>query len=144
MKKTRLVYSIVTQSRCRNFFLIGSNATPQNCSRDDEKFAKARATRSETMCSSDNSLLEFIGAREDFRWNHDKSSPYRSEAKEIVETAAGRRSKVSLFFRISQVFVKGCGEHRWNASVICETKKAHWQRESHRMKEDLELHLMIQ
>ena len=96
------------------------------------------------MCSSDNSLLEFIGAREDFRWNHDKSSPYRSEAKEIVETAAGRRSKVSLLFKFSRVFEKGCGEQRWNASVICETNKTHWQKESHRMKEEVELLLMVQ
>ena len=64
-------------------------------------------------------------------------NPYRSETNGIAESAVRRAALL-----VQWASQKCGGERRWNASVICETYKTKWQTESHRMKEELELHLM--
>ena len=59
--------------------------------RYDGLFAKMRAARSEIWYYSHTfDSLKFIRACEDFSWNEDKSTPYRSETNGIAENAVRR------------------------------------------------------
>ena len=98
--------------------LIGSGATNEkrNRARDDEKFAKVRAARTETMFLFTQIIsLEFIRACEDLCWNHDKSTPYRSETNGITENAVRRVEDgtsallVQLVFFFSKVVGRSVG-----------------------------------
>ena len=58
--------------------------------RHDTKFATVLAALTTTRNNIFFSFLDFIGACEGSRWSHDKSTPFRSEANGIVETAVRR------------------------------------------------------
>ena len=145
VKRTNLVCSIVTQSWYRIFILIGfkttqrKNKIAQETMKRLQKFVQPDQIPS--IIRTDNSL-EFIRDCEDQCWNHDKSTPYRSEPMELPRTQFPGSQKVHLHLWFSWVIQKSGGEKQWNAYVVGETYKTNWQTESQRMKEDVKLQLM--
>ena len=73
--------------------------------------------------------LEPNRACDDLRWNHDKSTPYRSETDGIAENAVRRIEEGTSLCSSGSVGSIGqvVGEKQWNASVTCETSKTRWQ-----------------
>ena len=118
MRRRNFVCSIVTQFWCKTFILIGLNAT-------------LRRRKLRWTCNS----LEFTRAGEDFCWNHDKSTPYRSETSGIAESAVNTVKKGTS----APGSVRWWGEAR-ECFCYCESHKTSLQTESHRAKEHLELH----
>ena len=110
------------------FFLLDSKLPneKQNCARDDEQFANVRAAQIRNQVQ----LLQVI------RWNFSVRVKPNKQSAEY--------EKVPLLFWFNRVFQKSGAETPWNDSVICETYLPNWQTESHRMKQDVELHLMVQ
>ena len=142
VERTNIVCSIVTQLWCAGPLCLLNPKLPDekhNCTRDDEQFAQHRAARSEARCGSYTDHFSGIEC-----WNHDKSTPYRSETNGIAENAVRRCQRRYLCSSGSVGSFRKAVEKRWNASVVCETYKTNWQTESHRMKQDLELHVMVQ
>ena len=83
----------------------------------------------------DNSL-EFTKACADLQWNHDKSTPHRSETKGIAERAVTRvRQGTSTL-----LFLNNGGKKRCNVIVMCETFNIYDQLEKLFSKEDTTLH----
>ena len=148
MRRTNLVCSIVTQSWCRIFCLVGfsdpaKNKTAQETMECLQHFVPP--DQNTRYHSHTDTSLEFTRACEDFCWNHDESNSYQSETNGIAENAV-RRVKEGTSALLVQ---RGLFEKWWEEAMeclcyFCETYKTNWQTESHRMKEDLELHLMVQ
>ena len=122
---------------------IPSYQTKNKSARNNDKFAKVSATLSETRHHSQRCVSE---AFEDLCWTQDKSTPHRSETNGIAGNAVHRVKRWYLCSsRSVGSFRRVAGKKLWNASVLCESNKTHWQTETRRMKKkDWELHLMVQ
>ena len=106
-------YSIVAQTWRRTFFFLiqcypTKNKIAQETMTNLQKFLPP--DQKPGMINTETSL-EFIRACEDFCWNHDKSTPCRSETNEIAESAVRRKTGVPLLFWFSRVFRKVVGEN---------------------------------
>ena len=111
----------------RDLSLIGCKATRR------KKLRKIRCTfckkilppSQKTGTVHTENYLEFIRAWEDLCWNHDTSTPHRSETKRGADNAARRAKEGTSLCSSGAVgsFRKVVWEKRWSASVICETRK---------------------
>ena len=63
---------------------------------------------------------------------------------ELPNTHDAGSKMVPLHFRFIRVFQKSGGEKQWNSSAMCETYNTIWKTESLRIKDDVELHVMVQ
>ena len=122
MKRTNLVCSIVTQLFCRTFisYWIHSYPTKNKTVQATMKVCKSscRQIRNPGFIRTDASL-ESIRACEDLCWNHDKSTPYRSDTSGIVENAVRRIEEGTSLCSSGSVGSIGqvVEEKQWNASV---------------------------
>ena len=88
---------------------------------------------------------EFIRARADLRWNHDTSTPHRSETKRGADNAARRAKEgTSALLVQSGLSEKWCGRSDGVLLLFAKHARQKWQTERQRTKDDLELHLMVQ
>ena len=99
--------SIVAQTWRRTFFFLIAQETMTNLQKFLPPDQKPGMINTETS-------LEFIRSCEDFCWNHDKSTPCRSETNEIAESAV-RRKKEYLFSSVSV----GSSEKWWEKTMEC-------------------------
>ena len=92
-------------------------------SRDDEKPSKLHTPRINPRSIYADNSLEFIKACEELNWNHGRSTPRRSETKEIAERAV-RRVKEGT----SPVLVQsGLQESWWAEAMECYCYLRHLQ-----------------
>ena len=102
---------------------------------NDEMFSRVRAARSQTRYCPCRKSLESVRACVDHCLNHDRSTPYRSDAAEIAKKHAVCRVKEGtsvLWF--SRVFQKSGGRGNRMLLFFRETYQTHWQTGSHRLK----------
>ena len=85
-------------------------------------------------------------ACQELQWNHDTSTPHRSETHGVAERAVGESERRNLLqshlFKVA--YQKNGGTQRFIASVTCETRRTDWQMAKQNTKGDFERRLTDQ
>ena len=104
----------------------------QNCARHDEKIAKVlcHQTKKPGVMRTENSL-EIVRACEGLCWNHDKSTPHRSETNGTAENRVrGVKEGTCALMVQSGIAEKRCGE-AMECFCCLRKKQTTLQTESH-------------
>ena len=117
-------YPLVVQGDAMDSKLSLQN---QSSSRDAEKSQTPEENPRSTY--TDNSL-GFADVCEELNWNHERSTPYRSETNEIAERAE-RRVKEGTWHFVSLDCKKAGGQKPWSVTAISEMCKTCWQMARH-------------